>query len=139
MQDFSRKMTIVVRDDVGSWQLTNTIAHIAAYLGNKMSEPFDTGESFLSKDGKKFPRNSQYGIVALKATKTEIMELVEKLQNSNLLFLPYLQDMMDLGDDNELEKSIAAKDAKDTDILGVGIFGTKEELKTFTQKFKLWK
>ncbi|MBI3442534.1 MAG: hypothetical protein HY007_02105 [Candidatus Sungbacteria bacterium] len=46
-QDFSKKMTVVLREDLASWQLTNTIGHIAAYLGNKMSEPFDTGEFFV--------------------------------------------------------------------------------------------
>ena len=50
IQDFSKKMTVVLREDLVSWQLTNTIGHIAAYLGNKMSEPFDTGEAFVSKD-----------------------------------------------------------------------------------------
>ncbi|MHB8652168.1 MAG: hypothetical protein ACYC8S_03475 [Minisyncoccota bacterium] len=67
-------MTIVVREDVASWQLTNTVGHIAAYLGNKMSVPFDTGEHFVSRDGTSFPRNSQFPVVTDR--QPEIVEMM---------------------------------------------------------------
>ncbi len=138
-QDFSKKMTIVLREDVASWQMTNTLGHIAAYLGNKMSEPFDTGEYFVSKDNLKFPRNSQFPIVTLKATAEEIKNLASKLRETNLLWIAYVQEMVDLGDDEELTKVLATKNSDIMDILGLGIFGPKEELKTLTSTFKLWK
>ena len=138
-QDFSRKMSIVVREDMVSWQLSNTVSHIAAYLGNKMAEPFDTGKYFVSKDGINFPRNSQYGIVTLKATKEEIMNLVQQLRGSKLLWIAYLQEMIDLINDDELSKAIGNRNSDEMDILGVGIFGTKEELKILTGELKLWK
>lgn len=128
-----------MRDDMASWQLTNTIGHIAAYLGNKMSEPFDTGEFFASQDGHKLPRNSQFPIVVLRATKDEIMSLSLKLQDSNLLWIAYMKEMIDMIDDEELAEALALKASKDMDILGLGIFGQKEELKNLTGGFKLWK
>lgn len=139
IQDFSKKMIIVVRDDVGSWQLTNTIGHIAAYLGNKMSEPFDTGEYFISKDGVEFPRNSQFPIVALKAGRGQLRELAAGLKNSHLSWIIYVQDMIDMADDEELAHALKTRTFEDLDILGIGIFGPKEELKMLTGEFKLWK
>lgn len=138
-QDFSKKMTIVVRDDMASWQLTNTVAHIAAFLGNKMQDPFDTGEFFVSKDGVNFPRNSQFGIVALKASKEELKALELATRASVLPRLVYVQEMIDHGDDAELETALAAVSSEDMDILGIGLFGPKDELKALTGTFKLWK
>lgn len=138
-QDFSRKMVIAVREDMASWQLTNTVGHIAAVLGNKLKDNFDTGESFTSKDGMQLRRNSQYAIVAVKATSENLKSLIEELNKSELLWVAYTQDMMDLIDDNELVNVIGEKTLDELDILGVGIFGTKDELKPLTGKLSLWK
>ncbi len=138
-QDFSKKMTIIVREDVVSWQLTNTVAHIAAYLANKMTESFDTGKYFTSQDGVDFPRNSQYGIVALKATNAEIKELALKAKESKMLWIVYVQEMIDMIDDVELGNALKTKKFNDMNILGIGFFGPKEELKSLTGKLKLWK
>lgn len=138
-QDFSKKLTIVVREDVVSWQLTNTIGHIAAYLGNKMAEPFDTGEFFVSKDGVRFPRNSQFPIVVLRATAAEVGDVLSKLHTSNLLWIAYVQEMIDMIDNEELAKAFVSVAADDMNVLGVGVFGPKEELKALTGGLKLWK
>jgi hypothetical protein len=138
-QDFSRKMTIVVRDGVASWQLANTIGHIAAYLGNKMPEPFDTGEYFVSKDGFNFPRNSQFPVVVLRADEQQLKNLAQSLQNSNFPWIVYVKEMIEMIDDKELEKAFNVKVFQEMDILGIGIFGLKDELKLFTGEFKLYK
>ncbi|HEY1041776.1 MAG TPA: DUF2000 family protein [Candidatus Paceibacterota bacterium] len=138
-QDFSRKMSIAVREDMVSWQLTNTIGHIAAVLGNKLKDNFDTGEYFSSKEGIQLRRNSQYAIVALKASSSELKNLIQKLQEGNFLWVAYTQDMMDLIDDSELVGVIGDKTLDELDILGVGIFASKDDLKTLTGKLSLWK
>lgn len=138
-QDFSKKMTIVLREDLASWQLTNTVGHIAAYLGNKMSDPFDTGEYFVSKDGENLPRNSQFAIVALKATKGELGDLVTKVRDADLLYIVYVQEMIDMIDDEELAQKLNTVEVNKLAILGIGIFGPKEQLKNLTGTLKLWK
>lgn len=138
-QDFSKKMTIVVRDDVASWQLTNTIGHIAAQLGNKMSEPFDTGEYFVSKDGANLPRNSQFAIVTLRATAEEIKQLAAEVRTTELSWIVYVQEMIDMIDDDELAAALSTVNSGEMNILGVGMFGAKDELKALTGQLKLWK
>ena len=51
-QDFSKRIAIVVDKNLPSWQVLNTVAHISAYLGDKMKDKFDTGEYFKTKDNK---------------------------------------------------------------------------------------
>jgi hypothetical protein len=138
-QDFSKKMTVVLREDLASWQLTNTIGHIAAYLGNKMLEPFDTGKFFASKDGINLPRNSQFAVVALRATKEELRSLAAKLRDTNLSWIVYVQEMIDMIDDEELAKKLNTIEADRMDILGIGIFGQKDRLKELTGSLRLWK
>ena len=130
---------MVLRDDLASWQLTNTIGHIAAFLGNKIREPFDTGEFFVSKDGMQYPRNSQFPVIALKATKEELANLVKKLREQKLLWIAYIQEMIDMIDDEELANTLSQKTSDEMNILGVGIFGPKEELKPLTEGLQLWK
>jgi len=124
---------------MASWQLTNTVGHISAYLGNKMEEPFDTGDFFESKDGTKIPRNSQFPIVVLKAKKVQLDTLAKNLQNSKLLFIVYVQDMIDLGDDEKLATALKAKNFQEMDIIGIGIFGLNDDVKKLTGELKLWK
>lgn len=138
-QDFSKKIVIVLRKDVASWQLTNTVAHIAAYLGNKMKASFDTGDYFESKDGLLYPRNSQYPIVTLGASEKELKNIVSLMRESDMLWIAYVQEMIDLIDDNELADILKTKDSHEMDILGVGVFGSVDELKTFTKRLSLWK
>lgn len=137
-QDLSKKITISLREDLASWQLTNTVGHIAAYLGNKMKEPFDTGEYFVSKDGVNFPRNSQFAIVALKATKEDLKNLATKIRGTDLSWIVYVQEMIDLMNDDELADKLSAIDAGEMDILGIGIFGPKDKLKELTGNMRLW-
>ncbi len=139
MQDFSKKMTIVLKDDVASWQLTNTIGHIAAYLGNKMSEPFDTGEYFVSKDGINFPRNSQFPIVVLKAASGQLKDLAVKLRGTGLNWIVYVREMIDMADDEKLAKALSSISSKEMNILGIGIFGPNDRLKELTGSLRLWK
>ena len=138
-QDFSKKMTIVLRKDLASWQLTNTIGHIAAYLGNKMKEPFDTGENFVTKNGQTIPRNSQFAIVALKASIEELENLNSQIPSSGLSWIVYVQEMIDMIDDEELAKSLSQVESDKLNILGIGLFGFKDELKKITGNLKLWK
>jgi len=132
-------MTIVLREDLASWQLTNTIGHIAAYLGNKMEEPFDTGENFVTKDNLAIPRNSQFAIVALKASNEELKNLSGQLRNSVLSWIVYVQEMIDMIDDKELARSLSQIESDKLNILGIGLFGSKDELKKITGNLKLWK
>lgn len=138
-QDFTKKITIVLRDDLASWQLTNTIGHIAAYLGNKMQDPFDTGNSFVTHDAISIPRNSQFAIVALKASREDLKSLANGLHNSGLLWIIYVQEMIDMIDDEELAKSLSQVQSDKLNILGIGLFGSKDELKKITGNLKLWK
>ncbi|HEY4483160.1 MAG TPA: DUF2000 domain-containing protein [Candidatus Paceibacterota bacterium] len=138
MQDFTQRISIVVRRDIEPWQVTNTIGHIAAYLGNKIGDKLLTGESFTTKDGVTLPRNSQYPIIVLSADE-KLHSLLAEVQKSGFLYVAYIKNMIDEIDDAKLEVTVTSLDLSDLDILGIGIFGPNETVKSITKPLKLWK
>lgn len=108
LQDFSKKITIVVRNDLGTWQVLNAVGHISAYFGNQLKEDFDTGEFFITKDGVNHPRNSQYPIVVLSADQQELYLLIQDIRAKGLNSINFIRDMIETSDDAELEERIGA-------------------------------
>jgi hypothetical protein len=139
MQDFSKRMAIVIRGDLPGWQVTNTIAHNAAYLGNKMHEPFDTGESFMTADDIGHPRNSQYPIIVLKCEAGDLLAFMGVVRASGLPYLGFFREMIETTDDAEIEAILAKKTDTELEYLGIGLFGLNETVKALTKKFSLWK
>ena len=138
-QDFSKKIVIAVRADLPLWQQVNAIAHCSAYLGNKLGEPFDTGEYFATADAVSLPRNSQFAIVALAATSQDLATLAPQVRESGLLHLDFIPEMIETTNDAELEQMIAKKTFAELEHLAIGIFGPKDVLKNLTGHLKLWK
>src|SRR3990167_1096223 len=139
MQDFTKKLTIVMKQDLPLWQTMNAVAHIAAYLGNKMNTKFDTGNYFKTQDNKLHPRNSQYPIIILKAGEQELNDLIKKIRSTNFLYLGFVQEMLETTDDKKLAEIIGSKNDDNMNYLGIGIFGEKERVGLLTRKFSLWK
>ena len=137
-QDFTRKMVIVVRNDLPSWQVLNTVSHIAAYLGNKMKVPFDTGEWFMTHDGVRYPRNSQFPIIALTAEQEQLRLFLEAVRTAHIPHLAFIREMIETTNDAELQEMLSKKTEAEVEYLGVGIFGLNDILKPLTKDFKLW-
>ncbi len=137
-QDFSKKIVLVIDKSLKDWQVLNTVAHTSAYIGNKISDKFDTGESFNTQDGIKHPRNSQFPIVVLSATKDQIKDLIEKVREENLLHIGFIKEMIETTNDEKIVKILANKTEKDVEYLGVGFFEEKDNVEELTKQFKLW-
>ncbi|MGH7141588.1 MAG: DUF2000 family protein [Minisyncoccia bacterium] len=138
-QDFSNKIVLVIRKDIGGWQCANTIAHIAAYVGNKLRDSFSTGDVFVTKDAMKYPRNSQYPIIIKRAGSSEqLKNFLEKVRASNLLYHAFIREMLDYTDDVELQNAINIKSDEHVELLGVGIFGPNVKIAALSKKFGLW-
>lgn len=138
-QDFTKRMTVVLNKDLKSWELLNTVGHLTAFLGNKMPDKFDTGEFFSTADGVKYPRNSQYPLIALSASKVQLKEFMGKVRESGLLYLAYIPEMVEYTDDERLMEKVGKKEDKDLEYLGIGVFGDNEMVKRLTKEFSLWK
>jgi len=140
MQDFSKKIVIIVRSDIETWRLLNTACHIAAYFGKQAHATFDTGDFFETKDGRLHPRNSQYPIVIVEGKEEDLRTLLaEKDTHTALSYMPFTKAMIESNDDNDLAVLYKKTLSSDLELLGLGIFGDKDLLKTITKKLSLYK
>lgn len=138
-QDFSKKMVIVVSKELQGWQLANTIAHLSAYLGNKIDPTkFRSRDKFVTKDGE-INTNSQYAIVAVTAGPNQLTNLLEKVEASGLEHLAYVEEMIKFANDEDLNKALSGKEKSQLNYLGIGVFGDIEEVDKLTKKFSLLK
>lgn len=137
-QNFDKKIVLVVEKDLGEWKILNTVSHLAAFIGNKMTDPFDTGSYFATKDGLQLPRNSQFPIIVLSATKSQIKELTVEAQKTGTLFITFTKDMIETNDDKKLEKMLSEQDSDHVEYLGIGLFGKKSGLDEITKGLNLW-
>ena len=138
-QNFSKKIAIVVNKQLESWQVLNTVAHISAYIGNKMQDQFDTGEYFETEDGQKHPRNSQFPIIVLSATTEQLTNFIKEVRSSDLLYIGFIREMIETTNDEEIVKILSNKQDGEIEYLGIGVFGSNEQVKELTRKFSLWK
>jgi hypothetical protein len=139
-QDFSKRLTIVVRKDLEGWQAANAIAHIAAYIGNKLEADFATGDFFVSADNVEFPRNSQYPIIIKGANSASLLkEGLKAIREQELLSIEFIREELDCMSDAEVGASLKAKIYADVELLGFGVFGENEQVKLLTKNFNLWK
>ncbi len=137
-QDFTKRMVVVLDENLKSWQLLNTVGHISAFLGNKMQEKFVTGDFFDTKDGISYPRNSQYPIIALIASQENLKEFINKVREGDLLWVAYIPEMIEYTSDKKLIEKVGQKNNNDIEYLGIGIFGDNEKVKNLTKGFELW-
>ena len=133
-------MAIIVRGDLQAWQVLNVVAHCAARMANKMCGHFDTGEYFVTRDGKNHPRNSQYPIIVFRADGSDdLRTLLMGVRSASLPHLAFIREMIDFTDDAELQKALDGKTESELEYLGVGMFGENDTVKQLTRKFSLWK
>ncbi len=137
-QDFGQKIAIVVREDLLSWQAMNTIAHISGYLGNK-NTTFLSDEYFVTDDGIRHPRNSQYAIIVLKNSEKGLRRLMQRVRESGLLYHGFIREMIETTDDGEIQQILTTKKDSEIEYFGIGIFGPIEKVQELTQGMSLWK
>jgi hypothetical protein len=138
-QDFENKISVCIRKDLPEWQQLNAAAHIAAYFGNQLGNKFGTGAYFVTSDQVKIPRNTQYGIVMLRADNKDLRRVTRRATEADVQWMGFTQDMLDLLDDNELQTAIGKKTSDEIEYLGVGLYGSRVILEGVTKGIQAWK
>jgi lysyl-tRNA synthetase, class II len=139
-QNLTKKMVLVLDKELEGWQLTNTVGHLSAFLGNKISEDdFTSVKSFETKDDSSIPANSQYPVISMRAKQGQLFNLLKQVEESGLIHLAYAQEMIDFNLDDELALEFKKQNKADMNYLGIGIFGDNETIDKLTKKYSLWK
>ncbi len=138
-QDFNHRITLVTSEDLLYWQALNTVSHLSAYFGNQLQERFGTDKYFITEDGYKLPRNTQYPIIILKTSQTNLQQFAKdigEVEDVNKMW--FMQEMIDSTNDERIEALLSLQARDELTFLGVGIFGENKLAKKLTQNFKLY-
>ena len=120
--------------------MANTVAHMSAYFGNNLSkEEFDTADYFVTSDGKKLPRNTQYPIIIKRASEKEIHKVLTKVREESVAHHVFIKEMQDTTNDSEITHILKDKAENEVVFYGIGIFGENNKIDTLTKNFQLWK
>jgi hypothetical protein len=138
-QDFDHRISIVVNNELPTWQVLNAVAHISAYFGNQLESKFGTGEYFTTQDNVVYPRNSQYAIIILGARPDELSAFATKARTGTIQCMSFIREMIETTDDTEIIEALAQKPADQVEVLGIGFFGENQAVKGLTRQFRLWK
>lgn len=138
-QDFNQRITLIVSEDLPFWQALNTVGHLSAYFGNQLTEKFGTGPYFKTADEVNLPRNTQYPIVILKASKILLTKFAKKMrQNEEVQKMYFIKEMIESTNDERIEALVSLQMEEELEYLGVGLFGDNGDIKKLTSNFKLW-
>jgi len=138
-QDKSNRAIIVLNKELEGWKLTNTIAHISAYLGAQLGDDkLRSRDKFSLQDGE-INANSQYPMISMTAKPGQMYNLLKRVEEENLPHLAFTEEMIEHNDDSKLSEEYENKSKDELDYLGIGFFGDNEKLKELTKKFGLYK
>ena len=138
-QDFTKRVIIVVRRDLEGWQSHNAVAHISAFIGNRLWNSFGTGDNFTTKDKAEYPRNSQYPIIVKRANSSEqLKNLLEKARHERVMHHAFIREMLTFTDDEALQGEVSTKHDHELELLAIGVFGENDTVSSMTKKYGLW-
>jgi lysyl-tRNA synthetase class 2 len=138
-QDMSKKITIVINENLEDWKVLNTIGHISAYLGHETDNDFYSGPAYSTKDGEEFDRTCQYPIIVLSANPSQLQQLRKDLTDTNLMHYNFLAEHLEVEKDEDIAETLSDKTTEDIELYGIGILGDRDKLKDITGKFSLWR
>lgn len=137
-QDFTRRIVILVNQELPAWKVLNTVGHISAHFGSHLGEEFRTQPYFKTLDGAEIPRNSQYPIIILSGSTEAIKSFSKEIESEDLEKMFFIPEMIETTDDENIEAFLSLKTKEELEYLGIGLFGENEKIKKLTQGFKLY-
>lgn len=141
-QDKDHRIILVLNKELQGWQLTNTVAHLSAYIGNKVANNIEARPTFEVGSGDDAPTintNAQYPIISMGANPGQMYNLLQKVEEEGLIHLAYIQEMIDFNDDEKIQEVLRTQSKDTLNYVGIGFFADNETAKRLTNKFSLWK
>ncbi len=122
------------------WQELNTIAHLSASLASRVGTKLLSQDHIETKDNEKIKLNIQHAIMIKQVESgTLIKDLRSKAKELNLEVFEFTREMIETTSDKKLVEITKTKDIKDLELLGILVFGDKEQVDSITKTLELYK
>ena len=135
------KMVAVLNKTLEPGTAMNAVAHMGVGLAASASEELREKMSFID-----FPDQNEIvhssisalSLIVLRGTSNEIRKIRDKVRESNLHFVDFIETMTGDTYKEQLEKTRAVA-YSDLNFYGIMIFGEKEVIDPITKRQSLWK
>lgn len=121
---FDTKITLIVRDDLESWQRLNVVAFLATGIAS--SAPEILGEPYVDALGRHYPRISGQPMLIFAGGLEALQRTHRKALERELVIVPYVQAMFATGNDVDNRAVFQQEDVNAINLVGLALRGPKK-------------
>ena len=131
--NLNKKIAIVVRDDLLTWQKLNVTAFLSSGFGTQDI----MGENYKDKSGKIYLPMSGQPILVYVANKEEMKEILAKAVNREIEISIYNEEMFSTNTDVDNRAMIKKYATEEIEPVGLGLCGKKQHIDKTLHGYKL--
>lgn len=131
--NLDKKIAIVVREDLLTWQKLNVTAFLASGFGTQDI----MGENYKDKSGKIYLPMSGQPILIYSANKEEMKKILEKAVNREIEISIYNEEMFSTNNDIDNRAMIEKYNTEELEPIGLGLCGKKQHIDKTLHGYKL--
>jgi lysyl-tRNA synthetase, class II len=132
-------VAVINTDGLEPWQVINTAAHLSAELGARQGKVLLKQDAVETRDGTKIPLNIQHAIIIKTARSSDdLKSLLSAAKGAHIHTAAFTRHMLETTNDKKIADATALSDYAEIDMLGVLVFGEKQEVQALTEQFALF-
>jgi len=121
---FETKITIVVRDDLATWQKLNIASFLAGGIAG--SYPELVGERYADASGKSYGPLIRQPILIFAATGEDLKKVLERAASRGIEPSIYTRELFLTGNDGDNRAAVAAVPTGELDLVGIGLHAERK-------------
>ncbi|MBS0905579.1 DUF2000 family protein [Pantoea dispersa] len=121
---FDTKITLIVRDDLATWQRLNVVAFLAT--GIAAAAPEMMGEPYVDALGRQYGNMAGQPMLVFAADLAGLQRAHRQGVERELTLIPYVEAMFSTGHDAANRAVFLAEDADNLNLVGIALRGPKK-------------
>jgi hypothetical protein len=132
--EFDTKITVIIRDDLLTWQKLNVTAFLMSGIGGTQNI---IGEPYVDGDGVSYLPMSQQPIMVYSASGEEMKEILKKALTKEVNMTIYTEELFKTYNDEENRASVGSYKTEELNLVGIGMIGKKNHVGRLTKGLSL--
>ncbi|MBF4694651.1 DUF2000 domain-containing protein [Fusibacter ferrireducens] len=132
--NLEKKIAIIVKEDLMSWQKLNVTAFLAGGIGGSQEV---IGEPYWDASDVQYLPMIDQPIIIYAATQAVLKEILKKGLSKEVEFAVYTEELFNTGNDIANREQVRAYKTEALNIVGLGIYGKKNHVNKLVKGLKL--
>ncbi len=132
--NMEKKIAIIVKEDLMSWQKLNVTAFLAGGIGGSQQV---IGEPYIDASDIQYLPMIDQPIMIYSATQESLKEILKKGLLKEVEFTIYTEELFNTGNDIANREQVRAYKTEDLNIVGLGVYGKKNHVNKLVKGLNL--